>query len=428
MENINRHNYEAFFLDYHEGSLSPEQVAELLLFLEQNPDLKERFSGFENIILPQDSNEGFTGKDKLKKSIITPANCETYFISDTEGMLSVSERKALDRFLLDHPEYIKTYRLYQQAKLEPGLTDVYHGKSGLRKGKAFDPSAPLNMVAALEGELSSDEQIIFDEALRKSPALQKEYGYYNAARLQPDQSLVYPGKEKLRRRKAIIIWLPAYTYMAAAASLALLLMFWFFSHTSANTDQPALVHQKSAYSKEPAQNLAVIVPAATGTQAKAPYKRSTVAKSKQNGNMHSETPVESVPDDETNTSETILALNTVGSNTLDQPETNGALILRNADNSSPLSSTGSEANTPSAFLSLGQYAANKLLSEQLADEYRKPDNKRHVGLAFTKAAATAFNRISGRKIRVRENYDNRGELVSYAINSGSFEYARAIKR
>ena len=40
MSNINRNNYEAFLLDYVEQNLTAELVAELMLFLEQNPDLK----------------------------------------------------------------------------------------------------------------------------------------------------------------------------------------------------------------------------------------------------------------------------------------------------------------------------------------------------------------------------------------------------
>lgn len=53
--NINSHNYEAFFLDYHEGNLSPQQVADLLLFLEQHPGLKQDFDSFENIRLDNDA-------------------------------------------------------------------------------------------------------------------------------------------------------------------------------------------------------------------------------------------------------------------------------------------------------------------------------------------------------------------------------------
>ena len=40
MQHINRNNYEAFFLDYHEGNLSDGLKKELLLFLDNNPDYR----------------------------------------------------------------------------------------------------------------------------------------------------------------------------------------------------------------------------------------------------------------------------------------------------------------------------------------------------------------------------------------------------
>ena len=51
MEKITRNNYEVFFLDYHEGLLSGEQMAEVILFLEKNEDLMEEFYSFENVSL-----------------------------------------------------------------------------------------------------------------------------------------------------------------------------------------------------------------------------------------------------------------------------------------------------------------------------------------------------------------------------------------
>jgi len=51
MSKINRHNYEEFFLDYHEGNLSGEQKAMVILFVESNDDLLEEFYTFKNVLL-----------------------------------------------------------------------------------------------------------------------------------------------------------------------------------------------------------------------------------------------------------------------------------------------------------------------------------------------------------------------------------------
>jgi hypothetical protein len=65
--NINRENYEAYLLDYFEKELDPATVAELMLFLELNPDLKADFEEFENISLVPDTNIGFPTNTALKK-------------------------------------------------------------------------------------------------------------------------------------------------------------------------------------------------------------------------------------------------------------------------------------------------------------------------------------------------------------------------
>ena len=47
MGKIGRHNYEAFFLDYLEGTLSDEERIKVQDFLIANPDLKEELDSFE---------------------------------------------------------------------------------------------------------------------------------------------------------------------------------------------------------------------------------------------------------------------------------------------------------------------------------------------------------------------------------------------
>ena len=81
---INIHNYEAFFLDYHEVNLSPQQVADLLLFIEQHPQFKEEFESFENIQL-EVSDAKFITKSLLKHNTNIS---EDMLINSIEGFFS----------------------------------------------------------------------------------------------------------------------------------------------------------------------------------------------------------------------------------------------------------------------------------------------------------------------------------------------------
>ncbi len=114
---INQHNYEAFFLDYSEGNLSPEEVAELMLFLEQHPELKAELEAFEPIELVAPTVV-FDGKASLQQETgIGLSNYENYFIGAQEGTLTASELTAVDAFLKAHPEKQAEFDTYQQLTL-----------------------------------------------------------------------------------------------------------------------------------------------------------------------------------------------------------------------------------------------------------------------------------------------------------------------
>ena len=66
---INRDNYEAYFLDYHEGQLSPEMEKEVLAFVEINPDLMDVFNEFEAVTLVADQDIVFENKNQIKNPI-----------------------------------------------------------------------------------------------------------------------------------------------------------------------------------------------------------------------------------------------------------------------------------------------------------------------------------------------------------------------
>jgi len=94
---INKNNYEAYFLDYWENNLQPEMVAELMIFLEGNPDLKGEFNEFENIVLVPDESIKFQPNKELKKKEVEPVgeiqsdNYEHYMVGDLEGDLTKKE-------------------------------------------------------------------------------------------------------------------------------------------------------------------------------------------------------------------------------------------------------------------------------------------------------------------------------------------------
>ncbi|HTA27520.1 MAG TPA: hypothetical protein VK809_07025 [Bacteroidia bacterium] len=135
--NININNYEAYFLDYHEGSLSPALVKELMEFISQHPELKEEFESFEQVTLTDRENINFDKKELLKKSVtgINAANFDEHAIQFVEGTLPVCLQNELKTFISQNPQYKKELELYSKTKLVPDTNIVFEDKDLLKKGK-----------------------------------------------------------------------------------------------------------------------------------------------------------------------------------------------------------------------------------------------------------------------------------------------------
>jgi hypothetical protein len=157
---ISRQNYEQFFVDYLDGKLNNEQVGDLMSFLEFNPDLKEELAGIEKICLVPDET-AFSGKARLLKS-------------------------------------------------ESDLTEAAILKD-------FD----MYCISSMENDIADDDEEILQGIIRDDPDREATYMLYNSTRLLPDESILYPGKARLKKR---FITIPYRIIMPAAAAVAALLI------------------------------------------------------------------------------------------------------------------------------------------------------------------------------------------------------------
>jgi hypothetical protein len=136
---IDRSNYEEFIIGYLDGTLDPVRTAELLIFLEQNPDLKEEAAELASISLKPDSGVVFTFKDSLiqppdQDAIhLNTSNYNHYFIAAHEGDLSAVGLKAVERFIQRNPGLKNDYELYHFARLKADSRIVYPEPSSLKK-------------------------------------------------------------------------------------------------------------------------------------------------------------------------------------------------------------------------------------------------------------------------------------------------------
>lgn len=150
---INRNNYEVFIIDYYDQKLSAEEQSELLLFLENNPDLKEESEFFEQL-LPV-TNESFSKKNQLRKKEIqtykgiNEDNYENLFIAHFEGDLTIEETQDLQHFLgINHwleAEFVQ----FGQLRLEPETNLVFTKKNELKQKTKISLWYYVSSVAAI---------------------------------------------------------------------------------------------------------------------------------------------------------------------------------------------------------------------------------------------------------------------------------------
>jgi len=128
---INRENYEVYFIDYLEGNLDETLMNDFLEFLQQNPDLKEELSMMETApIVP--GSASFINKEKLyKEKFDSKKEFNLAAIALIEGDISEAEKAKFDRYLLKHPEKQKEVQQFQQTKLQPDKTVVFAHKNKL---------------------------------------------------------------------------------------------------------------------------------------------------------------------------------------------------------------------------------------------------------------------------------------------------------
>lgn len=237
--NIDRDNYEAWLLDRLEGRLTADQERALDAFLADNPDLREKAGQMD---LPRIDAEllRFSGADDLKRAIppvglVNAATVQDHLIARGEGDLDPQQRKALERFLYEHPEHERTARLLDVGKV--GRDEVaMPGRELLQKH--FPPlGAPDRaritdfLIAAHEGDLDAARIALLRKLVASDAALQREERLVKAARVQPAAE-AFPMKERLKKREARVVPLwsiggGAVRWAAAASVLLLLGLAWW---------------------------------------------------------------------------------------------------------------------------------------------------------------------------------------------------------
>lgn len=127
--NIDRHNYEEFFLLYVDNELSVPERNMVELFVQQNPDLGKELQLLQQSIVKQDEVV-FEDKDSLlKDESFTPMQEQLLLFADVE--LPLTEKMQIERLLATDTAAAGEWKILQQIKLQPDAGMVFPDKRSL---------------------------------------------------------------------------------------------------------------------------------------------------------------------------------------------------------------------------------------------------------------------------------------------------------
>ena len=131
--NINRSNYEIYFLDYLDGNLPDDQIDDFLDFLENNPDLHDELKAVSSIKLSGDELV-FQHKESLLKNELTGVSpFDNRAVAYMEGDLPEEDEKLFVREITVDPAKEKQFDLLLKTKLQPDQTIIFPKKEQLYK-------------------------------------------------------------------------------------------------------------------------------------------------------------------------------------------------------------------------------------------------------------------------------------------------------
>ena len=131
---ITLHNYEIYFIDYHEGRLSTNETNELMEFLAANPSLKNEFEDYKYEPLSPDLEITFSHKSSLKKNdFLFTSEKEEKIISYLEGDISDEDKSDIEKDIEEDALTEKAYAQFQTTILTPDPSIEFPFKSALKK-------------------------------------------------------------------------------------------------------------------------------------------------------------------------------------------------------------------------------------------------------------------------------------------------------
>lgn len=378
---ITIHNYETVLIDYFDGKLNALEIAQVILFLEQHPEIKREFEGMEKMPSIDDIHIDVSFREHLKK-------------------------------------------LNEQAS--------FHGKT-------FDEI----MIAELEGDCSNEEKVIIVELTEKNSSLKKLRDTFKRTQLKPDKAIVFPNKSSLKRKAPVVFYLTREFVAAAALLLIVAMLFLIYNNSGNQNPQVEIALQKNEntpatkIANNPEQytskNLTTASPGLADIKSSAKYLQKVNSKQpKQQALTHTINSVHHT----TNLKDThhgLIAINRIPIRQLPVHSANNIAELHIAKIDAPQKNIAIAQlqNQEQEYLSISNWMKKKFIEKGKANitESEKPDSNNTIidPLTVASVGAGILEKTTGKRVSLTRSYRKDGSVSSYTFAAGKFKYERIKK-
>ena len=422
MRKIDFTNYEAWLLDYAEGTLSAGDTADLLLFLEQHPELKADLDGLVDFTLPAETPTDAGLKPLLhKEEPVVKAHFESLCLAFYDKRISAAEKKELDHLLQQKPQWEKEFKAFSHTYFTPEPDIEFSAKLSLKK--QFEPEGSFDhqAVKAIEGLFSTQEKAAFEHSIEGHADQMHAWKAFRKTVL-PRETIVFEHKELLYQQTGGGRVLPFYTrWIAAAASIALLIgVFSIYTQRENRTGLAGIQPDTSVQVRPVKPHTAPhVIPNTNGSSA-------TPGKNNSGEKQNQQLPSAEIP--EVNLRASFAGLTSLKPQTIEEFELPLDYLTISPEQNMSLHPQGPTAAVEPQYISPKQYLFNKakgLLSKSRMDVETPLQELKEDGLAET--GYRSIERISRGNINIAREKTPEGQRVT-GFSIGSLEFSRSNGR
>ena len=155
--------------------------------------------------------------------MITRDNYEIYFMDYLDGVLPDEYEAELRAFLLVHPDLRELLEGMNEVRLQPG-GEVFEKKRELKQ-QVNEKEVAYHVIAEAEGVITDEERRWVEENVERDE-FEREVEAFKSVRMKPESGYVFEGKDALRRRPAVIVFMKRYAGVAAVMLFAVVLVMF----------------------------------------------------------------------------------------------------------------------------------------------------------------------------------------------------------